>query len=578
MTNRLTSRVGVLLLLLVVLGLYYPLISAPVNSLDDPGMYSYLLNADHFSFREIFLPGSSGTYYRPLLLVSFLGDKYLWGLEESFMHLENLLFHLANCLLLYAVARRAGELLRVASPWPPFLAALLFAIHPINTESIDWISGRTDLLAGFFLLLSVYLLLRRPGSVGASTAGAVSLLLACLAKDTAIFLLPALLLLPFFLPSPDENHPTLRQTTVRYLPHLLVFSAAAAAYFAFRELAFKQGDLGARQVLTHVVGGQRDGLILTLRLVLKAAGFYVKKLFMPFPLNFAIVHVSDFYIVIGLLLGVLLLWLLTRRTLAAFFFLAAAAIGSSALLVPLLKMTWTPLAERYMYIPSGFFLVGITFSVARWRLLARYQRLFGCGVAALILVAVWGTAQRNFLWQDNLALYRDTVRKSPDFTPARNQLAIALFAKGKNKEADTIITSIQLPKDLINRQYGLISKATVLLNNGDYTGARILLNQALTDPGKHEVAILELLLNTDKLQLMAKKATPKELYPGSVKTLSRLIELTNDPFYSYRLGIVNMQVGEREKALTAFNTVVCTASPTAYYLKPAEKLVEKLGK
>jgi hypothetical protein len=58
--------------------------------------------------------------------------------------------------------------------------------------------------------------------------------------------------------------------------------------------------------------------------------------------------------------------------------------------------------------------------------------------------------------------------------------------------------------------------------------------------------------------------------------LSRLIELTGDHFYSYRLGIVHMQVGEREKALTAFNTVFKTAPPTAYYRKPAEKLATKI--
>ncbi|MDD2308783.1 MAG: hypothetical protein PHH91_04290, partial [Desulfuromonadaceae bacterium] len=73
-------------------------------------------------------------------------------------------------------------------------------------------------------------------------------------------------------------------------------------------------------------------------------------------------------------------------------------------------------------------------------------------------------------------------------------------------------------------------------------------------------------------------ATIKDVYAESVKTLTRLIELTNDPFYSYRLGIVNMQVGEREKALTAFNTVVHTAPPTAYYRKPAEKLAKDLAK
>jgi tetratricopeptide (TPR) repeat protein len=123
-----------------------------------------------------------------------------------------------------------------------------------------------------------------------------------------------------------------------------------------------------------------------------------------------------------------------------------------------------------------------------------------------------------------------------------------------------------------------MSKATVFINKGDFSAARTLMNQALTDPGKLEIEILEKMLKIDKTQLMSNKATPHELYQGSVKTLTRLIELTGNPFYSYRLGIVHMQVGEKQKALTAFRTVVRTATPEAYYRKPAEKLMKDLGK
>ena len=139
--------------------------------------------------------------------------------------------------------------------------------------------------------------------------------------------------------------------------------------------------------------------------------------------------------------------------------------------------------------------------------------------------------RRTILWQDNLAFFQDTLRKSPDFVPAQNEIANALYTEGKTKEANTIITSIQLPDKLINRQYGLISKASVLINSGDFTGARALMNQALADPGKHEVEILEKLLKIDRLQLLGKKASIEELYAGSVKTLSRLIELTGDPLF-----------------------------------------------
>ncbi|MDD2271747.1 MAG: hypothetical protein PHP95_01060 [Desulfuromonadaceae bacterium] len=577
MNTEISTRTSLLLLVFTVLGVYYPAIFAPLNSIDDPGMYAYLLNTDNFTLHNIFASGG-GNYYRPILVVSYMMDKYVWGLEESFMHLENIVFHLLNTLLVFAIARKAAFLQGIRSGLVPLIAALFFAVHPLNTEVVAWIAGRTDLLAGFFLFLSVWLLLRQSTNIAISVVAALCMLVACLAKETAIFFMPAAILLPFYLPKGENNKGSFRGTLLNNLPHFLVFFIAGAAYFAFRTGAFTRGDAGVTQVFSHVGGEKSSGLLFNICLVLKAAGFYLKKLFIPFPLNFGIIHVSDLYIPIGILLFVFVLWVLARRTLIAYFFACAAAIASSALMIPLLKQTWTPLAERYMYIPSAFFIIGLTFAVYRWEKRVQYQPVITGILCLVCCIATYGTASRTILWQDNLALYQDTLRKSPDFVPAQNEIANALYKRGKIEKANLIITSIQLPRELINRQYGFISKASVLINNGDYTGARTLVNQGLVEPGKHEVAFLEKLLKIDKLQIMAKKATPKELYANSVKTLTRLIELTGNPFYSYRLGIVNMQVGEREKAITAFNTAVRTAPPTAYYRKPAEKLAKDLAK
>lgn len=574
---QIKTRTSLLFLSFVVLGIYYPALFAPISSIDDPGMYDYLANTEGFTLRTIFDTGG-GNYYRPILIVSYMMDKFVWGLEESFMHLENILFHLCNTLLLFAITRKAALLQGIRSGLVPLVSALFFAIHPLNTEVVVWVAGRTDLLAGFFLFLSTWLLLRQSTNYTITLLAAFSMLVACLAKETAIFFLPAAMMLPYFNTTKKSEKASLRITFFNNLPHFLAFLFVGATYFVFRTGAFARSDAGVAQVFSHVGGEKSAGLLFNMRLVFKAAGFYLKKLFIPFPLNFGITHVSDLYIPAGILLFIIVLWVLTRRNITAFFFVCAAAVGSSALMIPLLKQTWTPLAERYMYIPSAFFIMGCTLAVYGWEKRIQYQSVITGILTVVAGIAIYGTASRTILWQDNLAFFQDTLRKSPDFVPAQNEIANALYAKGDYVEADSVISSIQLPSDLINRQYGLISKASVMMNNGDYSGARTLIKQALTDPGKHEVALLVKALKIDKLQLMSKQATPKELYPGSVKTLSRLIELTGDPFYSYRLGFVHMQVGEKEKALTAFNTVVRTASPTAYYRAPAEKLANELAK
>ena len=573
-----TSRNCIAFLGILVLACYYPSLFAPLNTVDDFGTYNYLLNADSFSFRSIFFPGGSGSYYRPILLLSFMTDKYFWGLEESFMHLENILFHLANSLLLFAVARRACLVRKQTSFLVPFSAALFFAIHPLNTEAVNWISGRTDLLAGFFLLLSIYLLLKQPLAWTRSSLAAICLLLACLAKETAIFFLPAALFFPFFLSGDCSEAVPLGTTWRRNLPHFLLFGGAGFGYFVFRGLAFSRGDQGINRVVTHLAGSESSGVLLSLRLVFKAMGFYAKKLLFPFPLNFGITTISDLYLPLGVLVLAGICWLLFRRTLPAFFVVCAGAVGGSALIIPLIRLTWTPLGERYMYIPSAFFLVGLTMAVADWeRRHTRYGSSLVLVVCSLAGIALYGTVSRNFIWQSNLALFQDTYKKSPDFAPARNEIANALYALGKKQEAAVIYKSFVGSQELINVQYGLKNKALALAQEGDFAGSRHILQELLANPGKHEVSILLQLLELEKVQVAAHQANLQDVHAESVTTLTRLIKLTEDPFYSYRLGIVHMQSGETEQALAAFSAVVRNAPPAAYYRKPAETLAHKLA-
>ena len=570
-------RYQIMLLIVVVLGVYYPSLTAPLNSVDDPGMYSYLLNTDDFTLRGVFMPG--GVYYRPLLLLTFLFDKYIWGLEVSFMHLDNILLHLCNAMLVYAITRKSCFLTGQQTVYLPLAAAILFASHPINTESVIWISGRTDLLAGFFILLTVFLSLKRPLPIVLSLISACCLLLACLSKETAIFFLPAAVVIPFFLSADPADAPTIGETFRRYLPHGMLFGLIGAGYLAFRRFAISGGDQGIARVVTHVAGKQSADLMISVQMVLKAIGFYAKKLVMPFPLNFAIVHVSDIYILIGVAVCVCIAWLVTRRrSLPGYFFLSALSIATSTVLILLLRITWTPLAERYMYIPAAFFVVGSAMTIQQWRHYRRYHKQLVAIVAVVTVISLYGTFTRNLIWQDNLGLYQDTVRKSPGFMPAQNELATALQQHGKANEALKIYQSFQMCDDVINSQYGMMNKAGAFADNNDFVGARHVLENILKNPGKLEVAILEKMLEINKIEIMRGKTTGSAIYADSVKRLTRLYELTGNPFYQYRLGVVHLHEKKNELARQSFNTVVRTAPPTAYYRKPAEKLAKDLAK
>lgn len=91
-------------------------------------------------------------YYRPLVFLSFALDWSLWGADPAAFHLTSVLLHAVNTMLVYALARRVSDATTAG------VAALVFALHPVNQEAVFWVSGRFDLLATAWILGALVLL------------------------------------------------------------------------------------------------------------------------------------------------------------------------------------------------------------------------------------------------------------------------------------------------------------------------------------------------------------------------------------------------------------------------------------
>lgn len=89
--------------------------------------------------------------WHPLTFISHMIDVQLFGLKPGMHHLINLLFHIANALLLFIVLRKMTDAL-----WPAAFVAALFALHPLHVESVAWIAERKDVLSTFFFLLTLW--------------------------------------------------------------------------------------------------------------------------------------------------------------------------------------------------------------------------------------------------------------------------------------------------------------------------------------------------------------------------------------------------------------------------------------
>lgn len=567
-----------LLLAFITLGIYYPSIFAGATSIDDVQMITGFMNIERLDLKSLFLPGTSGYYYRPLLAVTFVVDNIFWGMHESFMHLENVIFHLINVILVFLIAERVAIRYQIEGKTVPLCAAIIFAVHPINTESVNWISGRTDLLAGIFILLSILLLLKsiQTNKTFWSGAACVAFLMGCFAKEVAVCALPGLLLL---IVSFDRQESFRRGVAKRWLCCLML-SSTGFIYFLFRFFAFRQGDSGLKTAAVGV-NSPAFNLLDIIQVGLKVYGFYLKKIFVPWPLNFAIISIPDYYLLFGVLLLILLAGLLWRRGLLSALCITGFCVLAPALLVPLGKMAWTPVAERYLYIPSATFSIAVTVLVSskvlRERAPLRMPIFFMTSV--LLALCVSTTVNRNIIWQNNITLFQDTLRHSPNFFLAQNALAYSLLQEGKRDEAKQILLSMEAPEG--SKRGGKLvdsNKASVLMAEGDLSGAKKILVRNIEESGFLYEKIVEQIISINASLIAKERDAQKrnELVVETVGYFSKLHDRTGDPFIFYRIGQFYLNVGDKKGAQAYFSKAYQGSPDGTHYKMAALKLAEKL--
>jgi hypothetical protein len=182
---------------------------------------------------------NAANYYRPLMHVIYMLNYYVFGLTPWGFHLVNILFHVANTVLIFIIGKR---LLVKSIPTVmdrdlaffsiPFLSAILFATHPIHTEAVVWIGGITDLSFTFFVLLSFYFFIKSESVIGNRqyVFSIFSFFIALLCKEPAVMLIVIFMAYDFVFWKEKNN---LSSRIKMYIPFLVI----VGVYFIIRHHA-----------------------------------------------------------------------------------------------------------------------------------------------------------------------------------------------------------------------------------------------------------------------------------------------------------------------------------------------------
>lgn len=398
---------------------------------------------------------------RPVLYATFLLDRSLYGTNPAGYHLLNLLLHLGSGLFVYLILT---QVMAEKATFVPFWAALLFLIHPIATETVTYISGRTSGLMAFFYLSALYLYIKAStdGEAGKHErlylSGAIlSLILSLGSKETAMTFPLVLLLWDVMIRK--LTGPSLRSAILsRHLPFWIVLLVSAGWAFSHpRYTALAQFSFNIRPFWDNLLSE------------LHAATCALSLFFTPWNQNFD--HdLPVFHSLIQWPLP-LDLFLLFGIAVAALFSarrIPLVAFGLGWFLIQLLPTSLIPrndlLSERNLYLPSVGLLLAIVALSSRFKqwittILPR-PRLIRFGSMSLATALVFAlclfTYQRNQLYHDQISLWSDAVLKSPDKARPHNNVGYAYTLQGDwDRAIEEFRTAVSLDPDYILAQQNL---------------------------------------------------------------------------------------------------------------------------
>jgi len=411
---------------------------------------------------------------RPLANLTMAFNYYFHRYDVRGYHAVNLFIHLCTALLVFLVARPTLRLCGMETIMTPILAAALWLVNPVHTQSVTYTVQRMNSLAAMFYMLALFCYIQARISATAGQGFTRRLLLYGLCLISGIFALaskeiaatlPVMIFLYEWYFFRDLDRVWLKKKLSWIGLSVLAFLALAVLYPRILETYKGQDFTPAQRLLTE------PAVII----------YYISLLLFPYPGRLALIYdfpaftsifdplaslagiLGIFALIIG---GIMLAGKQRLLSFAIFWFLGNLIIESSVFGLALIF-------EHRTYLPSVFPFVALT------SLSMKPPKTRGISFVILcVLIAVCGvqTRQRNTVWQNAIRFWSDNAAKAPNDTTVHNNLGESLLVAGKTEQAAAHLNrAIAIAPEC--EHYNNLGLAT--MKNGEMKRAIDLFHQAL---------------------------------------------------------------------------------------------------
>jgi Flp pilus assembly protein TadD len=480
------------------------------------------LNSD--SIVWAFTTGHSANWH-PVTWLSLMLDCQLFGADSGKIHLINLLFHIANTLLLFAVLKKM-----TGSLWPSAFVAAAFAIHPMHVESVAWISERKDVLSTFFLLLTLasYIGYVKRSNVFRYIAALVIFAIGLMAKPMLVTLPFVLLLLDYWplgrfgavkKKKADISQKSFGFLVLEKIPFFVLAGVSSLITFFVQ----RRGGAVAEVNILSLESRIANVFLSYIR--------YIGKMF--WPRNLAIFYPYDtegfpfWQVAICILLVLAVSFFVIRfaRKQKYLFVGWFWFVGTLVPVIGLVQIGGQSIADRYTYVPYiGLFIMiawGLSELLSKW-----LGRKIVLGISMLIVLTAMGIAAHRQVsyWKNSSALFSHALAVTKNNYIAHTSLADDFRTNGETALAiEHYNKALQIAP---NHADAVLGMGCALTNQGNLEKAAEYLKKSLQLKPNHGLAHYNFGIVLQKqgrfAESLARFTKAVQLDPGSAEAHNNL--------------------------------------------------------